>query len=112
MNNQSQFQSPIGRNYVNYGQNYASPQLPTTQGSPCYTPTYNTPPTYYNLTGSDQFLTILKRLEMIDKRLSQLDAVENSVKSINVRLDKLDSKVTNLEKTVTDIERSREFDTS
>ena len=112
MNNQSQFQSPIGRNYVNYGQNYASPQLPTTQGSPCYTPTYNTPPTYYNLTGSDQFLTILNRLEMIDKRLSQLDAVENSVKSINVRLDKLDSKVTNLEKTVTDIERSREFDSS
>ena len=85
MNSQSQFQSPANGNYLQYGQNFGSPQLPTAQaqiaqaqshGSPCITPSYNTPPRFLNLTGSDQFSTILNRLELIDNKLTQLEDIQ------------------------------------
>ena len=124
MNNQSnnnQFSTPVNGSYVHYanGQSFASPQLPTAQasqpnnqGSQYCTPAYNTPPTYLNLTGNDQFSTLLSRLDVIDSKLSQLDGIQKSVKSINSRLDKIDTKVTSLESKIIDVEKSREFDSS
>ena len=81
-------------------------------GSPCITTSYNTPPTFLNLTGSDQFSTVLNRLELIDNTLSQLEDIQKAVKSINSRLDRLDSKVASLQTKISDVEKSREFDSS
>ena len=113
----TQVQTPCGTNVMyGNGQNYASPQLQNiqtpNQGSPCYTPVYNTPPSYINLTGPDQFSQLMNRFDVIEKKLTQLDSIQNTVRTFSGRLDKLDTRVAKVEQTLNDVEKSREMDSS
>lgn len=65
-----------------------------------------------NTVTSDQFFTLIQRLDSIDSRLVQLDSIKSAVDKITVRLDNVDQKVIALDKQFTELERSRQFDSS
>ncbi|XP_053391044.1 uncharacterized protein LOC128553878 [Mercenaria mercenaria] len=61
---------------------------------------------------TDQFSSMIQKLDSIDKKLSQLDSIKNTVDKITGRLDTVDQKVNSMETKINDLERSREYDSS